>query len=118
MWLTFDWDNRGLEDIIVQRGLKRIAFDFPNHDVYYRVSSGGNGIHAFVAAQIEPHFLPLDLPDRDVLDYRQMMVDFGLEDPIRLDWDKVRSEGEGRTGRIFWGKSGNKVGEWVKYAIE
>ena len=29
MRLTFDWDNRGLEDIIVQQGLAKFSHDFP-----------------------------------------------------------------------------------------
>jgi len=124
MWLTFDWDNRGLEDIIVQKGLKQIAFDFPNYAIYYRMSSGENGIHVFVAdTSVEPDYSlsnnmpykPLDLPDSDVLDYREHMVGLGLEDPIRLKWDKIRGSQGGRTGKIFFGKKGNKVGEWILY---
>jgi hypothetical protein len=127
MWLTFDWDNRGLEDILVQKGLKQIAFDYPTYAIYYRVSSGGNGIHAFVAdISAEPDnslsnnmpYLPLDLPDSEVLDYREYMVDLGLEDPVRLKWDKIRILQGGRIGKIFFGKRGNKVGEWVLYGVE
>ena len=124
MWVTFDWDNRGLEDILVQKGLKQIAFDFHDHSLYYRVSSGGDGIHAFVAdTSVEPDYTlsnnmpykPLDLPDSDVLHYRENMVELGLEDPVRLKWDTIRDSQGGRTGKIFFGKKGNTVGEWILY---
>jgi hypothetical protein len=60
-------------------------------------------------------YKPLDLPDNDVLDYREHMVELGLEDPVRLKWDTIRKSQGGRTGKIFFGKKGKKVGEWILY---
>ena len=39
MYLTFDWDSVGLEDNLVQEGLAKLSQDFPNYDVYYRISA-------------------------------------------------------------------------------
>ena len=49
MYLTFDWDSVGLEDNLVQEGLSKLSQDFPNYDVYYRLSASQTGIHAIIS---------------------------------------------------------------------
>jgi len=114
MRLTFDWDNRGLEDIIVQDGLAKLSQDFPQHDVYYRTSASGIGIHAIISPKDKPPS-PIEIEDEDALDYRREMVDFGLEDEWRLKGDEARLKTGLPTSQLWEWKNGKQSGEWIKY---
>jgi len=115
MRLTFDWDNRGLEDIIVQDGLAKLSQDFPQYDVYYRLSASSFGIHAMISYQDVLPPRPVEMDDPQVLDYRRVMVDFGLEDEWRLWGDVTRLKTGLPTAQLWEWKDGEKAGEWIKY---
>lgn len=115
MRLTFDWDSVGLEDIIVQNGLSKLSHDFPAYDVFYRISASGTGIHAMISPQDLQNPTPLEMDDEDALAYRQVMVDFGLEDVWRLRGDTARLGRGLPTAQLWEWKNGRQAGEWVKY---
>ena len=115
MRLTFDWDSVGLEDNIVQDGLAILAHDFPNYDVYYRISASGTGIHAIISPKDLQTPAPIEMDDEDALDYRRKMVAFGLEDEWRLMGDESRLKTGGLTSQLWEWKDGRQVGAWVKY---
>jgi hypothetical protein len=115
MRLTFDWDSVGLEDKLVQEGLAKLSKDFPKYDVYYRISASGCGIHAIISPKNMTNPSPVEIDDGDALNYRQEMVDFGLEDVWRLKGDKARLKSGGITAQLFQYKNGNTAGVWVKY---
>ena len=114
MRLTFDWDSVGLEDIIVQDGLAKLSQDFPQHDVYYRTSASGTGIHAIISPKNSTPS-PIEVEDEDALEYRRDMVAFGLEDDWRLKGDEVRVLRGLPTSQLWEWKDGKKAGEWIKY---
>ena len=115
MRLTFDWDSVGLEDIIVQNGLAKLSHDFPAFDVYYRISASGCGIHALVSLKDSLNPIPIEMENKEALDYRKQMVIFGLEDEWRLKGDIVRVERGLPTSQLWEWKDGKQAGEWVKY---
>jgi len=115
MRLTFDWDSVGLEDKLVQEGLAKLSKDFPKYDVYYRLSASKTGIHALISPKNMKNPAPVEIDDEDALNYRQEMVDFGLEDVWRLKGDKARLKSGGITAQLFQYKNENTAGEWVKY---
>ena len=84
MRLTFDWDSVGLEDNLVQDGLAKLSKDFPNYDVYYRISASRTGIHALISPKNVSNPSPVEIDDEDALEYRREMVEFGLEDAWRV----------------------------------
>jgi|TARA_R110000751_G_scaffold248260_1_gene348037 hypothetical protein len=114
MYLTFDWDSVGLEDIIVQEGLLKLSQDFPNNTIYHRISASGTGIHAIISPK-DSTPTPIELDDEDALNYRMEMVIFGLEDEWRLKGDEVRMKRGLPTSQLWEWKDGKKVGEWIKY---
>ena len=114
MYLTFDWDSVGLEDIIVQEGFLKLSQDFPNHTIYYRISASGTGIHAIISPK-DSTPAPIELEDEDALNYRREMVIFGLEDEWRLKGDEVRMKRGLPTSQLWEWKDGKRVGEWIKY---
>ena len=114
MRITFDWDSVGLEDIIVQDGLAKLCNDFPQYDVYYRISASGCGIHAIISLK-DSTPKPIEIEDGDALDYRRQMVEFGLEDDWRLKGDEARLKTGLPTSQLWEWKDGQKVGEWIKY---
>ena len=115
MRLTFDWDSVGLEDKLVQDGLAKLSQDFPKYDVYYRISASGTGIHALISPKNRKNPSPVEIDDEDALNYRQEMVDFGLEDIWRLKGDKARLKSGGTTAQLWQYKNGNTAGEGGKY---
>ena len=115
MRLTFDWDNRGLEDIIVQEGLAKLSHDFPTNEVYYRISASSCGIHAIISPKDSPSPIPIEKDDEWVINYRKTMVDFGLEDEWRLKGDIVRVEKGLPTSQLWEWKDGKQAGAWIKY---
>ena len=114
MRLTFDWDSVGLEDSLVQQGLAKLSQDFPEFDVYYRVSASGTGIHAIISPKNSTPS-PIEVEDEDALEYRRDMVAFGLEDDWRLKGDEVRVLRGLPTSQLWEWKDGKKAGEWIKY---
>ena len=114
MRLTFDWDNRGLEDILVQNGLAKLSQDFPNNTIYYRLSASGTGIHAIISPKNSTP-IPIEIGNEDALEYRRQMVAFGLEDEYRLAHDEVRVGTKLPTAQLWEWKKGKKAGEWIKY---
>ena len=115
MRLTFDWDSVGLEDKLVQKGLAKLSQDFPNYDIYYRISASQTGIHAIISPKEIQTPAPIEMDSEDALDYRKQMVAFGLEDEWRLKGDVVRVNRGLPTSQLWEWKDGNKAGEWVKY---
>ena len=116
MRLTFDWDSVGLEDTIVQNGLAKLSHDFPAFDVYYRISASKTGIHAMISPNDSPQPKPHEIDDEDALAYRQVMVDFGLEDIWRLRGDIARLRtGDRNTAELWEWKNNQQAGEWIKY---
>ena len=118
MRLTFDWDSVGLEDNLVQEGLAKLSQDFPNYDVYYRISASQTGIHAIISPKNMNPPTPVEVDDEDALNYRREMVSFGLEDDWRLKGDEVRILRGLPTSQLWEWKDGKKAGEWVKYNDE
>ena len=115
MRLTFDWDSVGLEDTIVQNGLAKLSHDFPAFDVYYRISASKTGIHAMISPKDTQPPTPLEIDDEDALAYRQVMVDFGLEDVWRLRGDIARLRTDLPTAQLWEWKNGQQAGEWIRY---
>jgi hypothetical protein len=114
MRLTFDWDNRGLEDIMVQDGLAKLSQDFPNNTIYYRLSASGTGIHAIISPKNSTP-IPIEIENNDALEYRRQMVAFGLEDKYRLAHDEARVGTGLPTAQLWEWKKGKKAGEWIQY---
>ena len=114
MRLTFDWDSVGLEDIIVQDGLAKLSRDFPQYDVYYRLSASSCGIHAIISSKHSTP-TPIEIDDEDALEYRREMVKFGLEDEYRLAHDEARVKIALPTAQLWEWKNGVQAGEWIKY---
>ncbi len=114
MRLTFDWDNRGLEDIMVQEGLAKLSQDFPNNTIYYRLSASGKGIHAIISPKNSTP-IPIEIENEDALEYRRQMVAFGLEDEYRLAHDEARVGTGLPTAQLWEWKKGKKAGEWIRY---
>ena len=114
MRLTFDWDSVGLEDIIVQDGLAKLSRDFPQYDVYYRLSASSCGIHAIISSK-DSTPTPIEIEDEDALEYRREMVKFGLEDEYRLAHDEARVKIALPTAQLWEWKNGVQAGEWIKY---
>ena len=115
MRLTFEWHSVGLEDIIVQDGLAKLSNDFPLYDVYYRISASGTGIHAIISPKHSEIPIPIEMENKEALDYRRQMVIFGLEDEWRLKGDIVRVERGLPTSQLWEWKDGKQAGEWTKY---
>ena len=115
MRLTFDWDSVGLEDILVQQGFAKLAEDFSNCDVYYRISASGSGIHAILSYKGAMPPTPIEMDAEDALAYRREMVEFGLEDEWRLSGDITRLKRGMPTAQLWEWKNGVQAGEWVKY---
>jgi len=115
MRLTFDWDNRGLEDILTQDGLAKLFQDFPSYDVYYRLSASGTGIHAMISPKNTNPPIPLEIDDTQALDYRRKLVEFGLEDKYRLAHDEARVGTALPTAQLWEWKEFKKAGEWIQY---
>ena len=115
MRLTFDWDNRGLEDILIQQGLAKLLRDFPKYDVYYRISASGSGIHAMISPKDATTPSPIEIDDQEALDCRRKLVEFGLEDEFRLAHDEARVGTALPTAQLWEWKEGKQAGEWMKY---
>ena len=115
MRLTFDWDAVGLEDTIVQEGLAKLSQDFPEFNVYYRLSASMTGIHAIISPKDSLTPTPIEMEDKEALEYRKEMVTFGLEDDLRLKGDEVRVEHGLPTSQLWEWKDGKQAGEWMKY---
>lgn len=115
MRLTFDWDAVSIQDTLVQDGLAKLSQDFPNYDIYYRVSASQTGIHAIISPKEIQTPAPIEIDNEDALDYRKQMVAFGLEDEWRLKGDVVRVNRGLPTSQLWEWKDGKKAGEWVKY---
>jgi hypothetical protein len=115
MRLTFDWDSVGLEDILVQDGLAKLSQDFSTCDVYYRISASGCGIHAIISPKDSLTPTPIEIDDEDALNYRRVMVDFGLEDEWRLKGDEARLKTGLPTSQLWEWKDGKQAGEWKLY---
>jgi hypothetical protein len=113
MQLTFDWDSVGLEDNIVQDGLAKLSQDFPQYDVYYRISASETGIHAMISPKNMA--TPLEVKPEKAFEYRHEMVDFGLEDEWRIKGDKARLARGKPTAQLWEWKDGKQAGEWIKY---
>ena len=113
MHLTFDWDSVGLEDIIVQDGLAKLCNDFPQYDVYYRISASGCGIHAMISPTNNAE--PIEVNAEEALEYRKVMVDFGLEDEWRLKGDEARLARGFPAAQLWEWKDGKQAGVWTKY---
>jgi len=118
MHLNFDWDSVGLEDILVQDGLAKLSQDFPNYDVYYRISASQNGIHAMISPRDTNPPRPIDVDAEEAFKYRREMVDFGLEDEWRLKGDEARLRMGQPTAQLWLWKNGERAGDWVRYNVE
>ena len=50
MYLTFDWDDVESNDPIVESALQELKDRFGYGNIWYRISSSGEGIHVIIAA--------------------------------------------------------------------
>ena len=116
--LTFDWDDLTIEDDRVQTALHELIIIFGNDQVWYRVSSSGNGLHIMIADIIlddesgESILQPIEMDSEKQIEYRKS---FELECRGRLISDSVRKTQGFRTSRIFRTKNGRKVSKWRRF---
>ncbi len=116
--LTFDWDDLTIEDDRVQTALHELIIIFGNDQVWYRVSSSGNGLHIMIADIVlddesgESILQPIEMDSEKQIEYRKS---FELECRGRLISDSVRKTQGFRTSRIFRTKNGRKVSKWRRF---
>jgi|VirMetMinimDraft_7_1064189.scaffolds.fasta_scaffold20568_7 hypothetical protein len=124
--LTFDWDDVGLEDKKVQDALSWLNFNFGQGNVWYRLSSSGDGLHIIIARMIvDPKTLnryiePIPMAAEDQISYRKKMATdpWNLECQGRFISDAARKLGGRNTSRIFIVKNGNISGDWNCWITE
>ena len=116
--LTFDWDDVGLEDKKVQDALSWLNFNFGQGNVWYRLSSSGDGLHVMIGDVILDEISgitilqPTPMTSNEQIKYRKK---FDLECRGRLISDSVRAKQGFRTSRIFNTKNGKSVSEWRRF---
>ena len=115
--LTFDWDNIGIDDPMVQEELNALCEEFGDEFVWYRISSSGDGLHVLIGKLIldslgEFKVVPLTMPPKQQMEYRKKVE---LECKGRFFSDSMRQEAGLRTSRIFNIKNGTSVGEWRRF---
>jgi len=123
MYLTFDWDDMDITDPIVEEAMSELNNRFGYGNIWYRVSSSGDGLHIILANLVWNNTLgkmemtPLDFADDFTLAIRKEFSEppWGLECKGRLISDSVRTKNGFRTGRIFSTKNGKAAGEWNLY---
>lgn len=123
MYLTFDWDDTEITEPIVQDALNELNQRFGYGNLWYRVSSSGEGLHIILAQLTwnkeygKMEMMPLDFEDDFTLAIRKEFSEppWGLECKGRLISDSVRTKNGFRTGRIFSSKNGQSAGEWMLY---
>lgn len=49
MYLTFDWDDMDITDPIVEEAMSELNNRFGYGNIWYRVSSSGDGLHIILA---------------------------------------------------------------------
>ena len=123
MYLTFDWDDVESNDPIVESALQELTDRFGYGNIWYRISSSGEGVHVIIASlkwngeqgkmEMEPTTFEMDY----TLQIRKEFAEppWGLECKGRLISDSVRIKHGFRTGRIFSAKNDKVAGEWKMY---
>jgi hypothetical protein len=122
--LTFDWDDVGISDKVVQKALAELNSDFSQR-VWYRVSSSGTGLHVIIAELAYDTSFglilnPIKMPVETQFEYRAKYSEkpWNLECAGRFFSDQVRSSEGFRTSRVFVSKNGMQAGEWANYGID
>ena len=116
--LTFDWDNVGLEDKLVQEELNELVKTFGENKVWYRVSSSGQGLHVIIAdiiydAPFDRVLLsPMLFSSIEQFKHRENSP---LECKGRFISDLHRIKNGLKTSRIFIVKYGSTSGEWKRF---
>ena len=121
MWLTFDWDDVSLDEIMVKNAIKELVMIFGKGNVWYRISSSGTGLHLVIAnlrwdeKTMQSILTPKDFEDEVVMNLRNTFADepWNLECKGRLITDSMRQQGGTVWGRVFTLKNGNLSGEWL-----
>ena len=118
--LTFDWDDVGLEDKIVQRALDNLTYEFGQGNVWYRISSSGEGLHIIIGSiQVDPKTLnrfirPTPMESNKQMQYRNRFAQspWNLECKGRFISDAARAVGGLTTSRIFLVKNDQQASDW------
>ena len=116
--LTFDWDDVGLEDGIVQAELEWLCEEFGEEYVWYRVSSSKTGLHIMIGElrinpqNMEFEVVPIPMETQLQLKYRE---ETQIECRGRFFSDMVRKEMGLRTSRVFSTKNGKECSEWKRF---
>ena len=112
--LTFDWDDRSPDDLLVRRALAELAHRFGPSKVHYRISSSGDGLHVMIGSyRFDPQTRSVALAPAPMLPAQQFALrsEFGedpwvdddgpLECPGRFISDHIRAGAGMTTSRIF-----------------
>lgn len=116
--LTFDLDDMTIQDEKVVELLNWLCEEFGTENVWYRVSSSGDGLHVMIGELVIsnitgiPELNPILLSTEEQMKYRTQVE---LECRGRRISDSYRKQVGMRTSRIFQTKNGNDSGDWVKW---
>ncbi len=116
--LTFDLDDMTIEDEKVIHLLNWLCDEFGTENVWYRISSSGDGLHVMIGELVIsnitgiPELNPILLSTEKQMKYRTQVE---LECRGRRISDSYRKQVGMRTSRIFKTKNGNNSGDWVKW---
>jgi len=118
--LTFDWDSVGLEDKKVQHALDSLTYEFGQGNVWYRISSSGEGLHIIIGnIQLDPKTLdrfirPTPMNADKQIEYRKRFAldPWNLECKGRFISDSARAAGGLTTSRIFIVKNDQQSSDW------
>jgi hypothetical protein len=116
--LTFDLDDMTIEDEKVANLLNWLCEEFGTENVWYRISSSGDGLHVMIGELVIsnitgiPELNPILLSTDEQMKYRNQVE---LECRGRRISDSYRKQVGMRTSRIFKTKNGNDSGDWVKW---
>ncbi len=116
--LTFDLDDMTIEDEKVIYLLNWLCDEFGTENVWYRISSSGDGLHVMIGELVIsnitgiPELNPILLSTEEQMKYRTQVE---LECRGRRISDSYRKQVGMRTSRIFKTKNGNNSGDWVKW---
>ena len=118
--LTFDWDGVGLEDKKVQHALDSLTYEFGQGNVWYRISSSGEGLHIIIGnIQLDPKTLdrfirPTPMNADKQIEYRKRFAldPWNLECKGRFISDSARAARGLTTSRIFIVKNDQQSSDW------
>ena len=118
--LTFDWDGVGLENKTVKHALDNLTYEFGQGNVWYRISSSGEGLHIIIGnVQLDPKTLtrfirPTPMKADQQIEYRKRFSQdpWNLECKGRFISDSARAVGGLTTSRIFTVKNDQESGDW------